>query len=161
MLLSVTLLAVLVTFSQDDGADFAFSDRIQVVDIEGELIESRPILDQLKRYEDSNSVKAILLNIDSPGGGVAVSQELYAEIKRLREKGHALDISEETKEFLIDKGFDSNLGARPLKRTIQRYLEDPLAEELISGHFKSGMPIHVSVKDKEYLSFTQAEKVTT
>ena len=42
--------------------------------------------EQLKRYEDSDSVRAILLNIDSPGGGVAASQELYTEIKRLREK---------------------------------------------------------------------------
>src|SRR5262249_57679089 len=63
-----------------------FWDRIEVVDVEGELVQSRTILEQLKRYEDSNSVKAILLNIDSPGGGVAVSQEIYAEIKRLREK---------------------------------------------------------------------------
>ena len=57
-----------------------------MVDIEGELVESRFILDQLKRYEDSSSMRAILLNIDSPGGGVAVSQELYSEIKRLRDK---------------------------------------------------------------------------
>src|SRR2546428_1481506 len=85
-LLAVTVTAVVLTFNADEGSQFAFSDRIQVVDIEGELIQSRPILDQLKRYEDSNSVKAILLNIDSPGGGVAVSQEIYAEIKRLREK---------------------------------------------------------------------------
>ena len=76
----------LLQLGGDEGAEFAFSDRVQVVDIEGELVESRPILEQLKRYEDSNSVKAILLNIDSPGGGVAVSQEIYAEIKRLREK---------------------------------------------------------------------------
>ncbi len=86
MLLAVTLLAVLVTFGGDDGAEFGFSDRIQIVDIEGELLDSRPILEQLKRYEDSSSVKAILLNVDSPGGGVAVSQELYTEIKRLREQ---------------------------------------------------------------------------
>src|SRR6266850_425767 len=88
VLLAVTLLAVVLTFSNDAGAgaEFGFSDRMQVVDIEGELVESRPILEQLKRYEDSNSVKAILLNIDSPGGGVAVSQELYTEIRRLREK---------------------------------------------------------------------------
>src|SRR5262245_2778666 len=86
VLVAVTLTAVLLTFSGDEGGgEFAFSDRIQVVDIDGELIQSRPILDQLKRYEDSNSVKAILLNIDSPGGGVAVSQEIYTEIKRLRE----------------------------------------------------------------------------
>ena len=84
--MAVALVAVMLTFSGDDGTDLAFSDRIQVVDLDGELVESRPILDQLKRYEDSNSVKAILLNIDSPGGGVAVSQEIYTEIKRLRDK---------------------------------------------------------------------------
>ena len=86
VLLAVALVAVMLTFNADDGTDLAFSDRIQIVDLDGELVESRPILDQLKRYEDSNSVKAILLNIDSPGGGVAVSQEIYTEIKRLRDK---------------------------------------------------------------------------
>jgi protease IV len=86
LLLIAIIVAVVLTVSPDDAADFPFSDRVQVVDVEGELTESRPIIDQLKRYEDSNSVKAILLNIDSPGGGVAVSQEIYAEVKRLREK---------------------------------------------------------------------------
>ena len=86
VLLIAIVVAVALTVGTDDGADFPFSDRVQVVEIEGELLESRPILEQLKRYEDSNSVKAILLNIDSPGGGVAVSQEIWAEIKRLREK---------------------------------------------------------------------------
>lgn len=86
VLLAVTLAAVVLTFSGDDGGDFAFSDRVQVVEIDGELLQSKPIIEQLKRFEDSNSVKAILLDIDSPGGGVAVSQEIYTEIKRLREK---------------------------------------------------------------------------
>jgi protease IV len=85
LLLIAIIVAVALTVSPDE-ADFPFSDRVQVVDIEGELVESRPVIDQLKRYEDSNSVKAILLNIDSPGGGVAISQEIYAEVKRLREK---------------------------------------------------------------------------
>src|SRR5256712_7288017 len=86
VLLAVIVIAIALTVGSQESADFPFSDRIQVVDVEGELLESRPILEQLKRYEDSNSIKAILLNIDSPGGGVAVSQEIYAEIKRLREK---------------------------------------------------------------------------
>jgi protease-4 len=86
VLLVVTVLAVLVTVGGDDGAEFGFSDRIQVVDLQGEIIDSQDVIQQLKRYEDSNSVRAILLRIDSPGGGVAVSQELYAEVKRLREK---------------------------------------------------------------------------
>jgi len=86
VLLAITLAAVVLTFSGDDSGQFGFSNRVQIVDVEGQLVESRPILEQLKRYEDSNSVKAILLNVDSPGGGVAVSQEVYTEIKRLREK---------------------------------------------------------------------------
>ena len=86
MLLAIALAAIVLTFSGGDGREFAFSDRIQVVDIDGELVQSKPILEQLKRYEDSNSVRAILLDIDSPGGGVAVSQEIYTEIKRLRQK---------------------------------------------------------------------------
>src|SRR5713226_340685 len=93
VLLVVLLLAVVLTFGGDGRAEFAFSGQVQVVDIDGELFESRSILDQLKRYEDSNSVKAILLNIDSPGGGVAVSQEIYAEIKRLREKNDKIVVA--------------------------------------------------------------------
>src|SRR5262249_40113568 len=85
VLLAITAVAILLTVSKD-SSEFAFSDRMQVVDIEGELVDSRAILEQLKRYEDSNSVRAILLNIDSPGGGVAVAQEIYAEVKRLRQK---------------------------------------------------------------------------
>jgi protease IV len=93
VLLVVMLLAVVLTFSGEGRTDFAFSGQIQVVDVDGELVESRSILDQLKRYEDSNSVKAILLNIDSPGGGVAVSQEIYAEVKRLREKSDKIVVA--------------------------------------------------------------------
>src|SRR5262249_16308664 len=76
---------ILVAIGDRGGGEFAFSDRVQVVDIEGELVESRSVLEQLKRYEDSPTVRAILLNIDSPGGGVATSQEIYAEVKRLRQ----------------------------------------------------------------------------
>jgi protease-4 len=93
VLVAVILLAILITVGEDDGADFAFSDRIQVVDIEGELLDSTFIVEQLKRYEDSDSVRAILLKIDSPGGGVATSQEIYAEIRRLREEKNKIVVS--------------------------------------------------------------------
>ena len=83
----VTMVALVLTFGRaSGGGEFGFGDRIQVVEIQGALVESRSIIDQLKQYEDSPSVPAILLNINSPGGGVAPSQELYAEIKRLREE---------------------------------------------------------------------------
>lgn len=86
VLLLIVALSLVIAYGGSDGGDFAFTNRIQVVDIVGELEDSRPIIEQLKRYEDSESVRAILLNVDSPGGGVAASQEIYAEIKRLREK---------------------------------------------------------------------------
>ena len=86
VLLVITVLAVLVTVNSDQGADFGFSDRVQVVDLQGEILDSRAVIQQLQRYEDSDSVRAILLNIDSPGGGVAVSQEINTAVKRLREK---------------------------------------------------------------------------
>ena len=88
MLLLVAVFAVILVFSERGDGEFAFGDRIQVVDIEGELVDSRPVVEQLQRFENSNSVRAILLNIDSPGGGVAVSQEIYSEIRRLREEHH-------------------------------------------------------------------------
>jgi protease-4 len=86
VLLAVVALSLVIAYGGQSGGEFAFGDRIQVVEIEGELVDSRPIIEQLKRYEDNKSVRAILLNVDSPGGGVATSQELYTEIKRLREE---------------------------------------------------------------------------
>jgi protease-4 len=86
VLLTITVLAILVSFGQNDRSQFVFGDRVQVIDIDGELVDSRDVIDQLKRYEDNRGVRAILLNIDSPGGGVVTAQEIYTEVKRLREK---------------------------------------------------------------------------
>ena len=69
-----------------------------------------------------------------------------------KEKDMMLDISKEANELLIEKGFDPVFGARPLKRTIQRLLEDPLAEEIISGKYKDGSKIKV-VRKKDILVF--------
>jgi protease IV len=93
ILLTIVALSLLLAYGGEGSGEFAFGSRIQVVDVEGELVDSRPIIEQLKRYEDNKSVPAILLNVDSPGGGVAVSQEIYAEIKRLREKKHKIIVA--------------------------------------------------------------------
>jgi ATP-dependent Clp protease ATP-binding subunit ClpC len=58
--------------------------------------------------------------------------------KRLKDKNIVVDLTESAKQFLADKGFDPNFGARPLKRSIQRYLEDPLAEELLKADYAAG-----------------------
>jgi ATP-dependent Clp protease ATP-binding subunit ClpC len=69
--------------------------------------------------------------------------------KRLKEQDIEISLEADAKEFLIEKGFDPIYGARPLKRTIQRYLEDPLAEEIIAGKFKTGSKVKVSKKGEE------------
>ena len=75
--------------------------------------------------------------------------ELAEVSERLGEHKIKIELTEEAKELLIEKGFDSAYGARPLKRTIQRYLEDPLAEEIISGRIKGERNIKVSRKNDE------------
>ncbi len=76
---------------------------------------------------------------------------------RLKEQDVKLELTEEAKDFLIEKGFDVSFGARPLKRTIQRFLEDPLAEEIISGNFKEGVSVKVDVKG-DHLEFQTERK---
>jgi ATP-dependent Clp protease ATP-binding subunit ClpC len=81
-----------------------------------------------------------------------VEIEIREVAKRLHDQGSAIELVREAKDFLIEKGFDPVFGARPLKRTIQRYLEDPLAEEIISGQYKEGSKIQVS-RNNDYLRF--------
>ena len=73
--------------------------------------------------------------------------------KRLAEQEVTLELTSEAKELLIEKGFNPVFGARPLKRTIQRYLEDPLSEEIIGKKFKKNKKISVTRKNEE-LVFT-------
>lgn len=63
---------------------------------------------------------------------------------RLKEKNIEITLDAKAKKFLVDKGFDKVFGARPLKRTIQRYLENPLAEEILSGSVKDGCKVNVT-----------------
>ncbi len=68
--------------------------------------------------------------------------------KRVDELGISFKISEEAKNFLSEKGFDPEMGARPLARTIQRYVEDPVAEELLKCETTEGSVIDIDY-DKE------------
>ncbi|MEI8012116.1 MAG: ATP-dependent Clp protease ATP-binding subunit [Candidatus Omnitrophota bacterium] len=83
-----------------------------------------------------------------------IQLEIAEVSKRLAEKSITIDISQEAIDFLIEKGFDPVFGARPLKRTIQRYMEDPLSEALIAGTFKAGSKISVR-RDDDKLSFSE------
>jgi ATP-dependent Clp protease ATP-binding subunit ClpC len=58
-----------------------------------------------------------------------------------------LEMSAQAKEFLVDKGYDSKYGARPLRRAIQNYVEDPLAEKILDGTIKQGNKVNIVLKD--------------
>ena len=73
--------------------------------------------------------------------------EILGLEKRLQEKQVQLILSPEAKSFIIDEGFNPMYGARPLKRAIQRILEDPLAEEVLRGHFPERTKVLVQVID--------------
>jgi ATP-dependent Clp protease ATP-binding subunit ClpC len=77
--------------------------------------------------------------------------EISYVIKRLKEQKIYLEVSQEAKDLLIEKGFDPVFGARPLKRTIQRFLEDSLANEIISKKYKEGSLIKVTRKNEELI----------
>ena len=75
----------------------SFGDRIGVVDLEGVILSPQPVVGQLKKFGDDSSIKAIILHVNSPGGGVAASEEIYREVKRLRdEKKKRVVVSIET-----------------------------------------------------------------
>ncbi|MEO5570597.1 MAG: ATP-dependent Clp protease ATP-binding subunit [Bacteroidia bacterium] len=74
--------------------------------------------------------------------------ELEHLYKRIIDLGYKLKLTEEAKDFISDKGFDANFGARPLKRAIQKYIEDSLAEEIIKGEMTEGDVIEM-VLDSE------------
>jgi len=69
-------------------------------------------------------------------------------MKRLQSLGFSLELTSEAKDFIAEKGYDQQYGARPLHRAIQKYLEDPLAEEILNMAIKSG-DIMVADLDKE------------
>ncbi len=64
-----------------------WGEQVAVINIRGEIVHSAPVIEQLHRYEESSSVKAIVLRIDSPGGGMVAAQEIFEEIGKIREKG--------------------------------------------------------------------------
>jgi len=72
--------------SRNDAAFSAFGDRIGVVDLDGVILSPQPVVGQLKKFADDSSIKAIILHVNSPGGGVAASEEIYREVKRVREE---------------------------------------------------------------------------
>ncbi len=73
--------------------------------------------------------------------------ELKSVRGRLAERGVSIELTPEAKDFIVEQGFDPDMGARPVKRTIERLIEDPLSEELLAGRFKDTTAIQVVVRE--------------
>jgi len=83
-------------------------------------------------------------------------------MKRLSNLGFSLELSEKAKSFLADKGYDVQFGARPLHRAIQKYLEDPLAEEILNMNVKEGDVLLADTDEEQTkLSFTLKQPTST
>src|SRR6187455_705199 len=74
-----------------------------------------------------------------------VDLEVDKVLARIKAKEVHIDLQQSAKEFLIEKGYDPQYGARPMRRAVERFLEDPLAEEILKGTLNDGEPVHASV----------------
>ena len=85
---------------------------------------------------------------------VILDLELNKVLGRLEKREISLVLDEKARELLVKKGHDPEYGARPMRRSVERYLEDPLAEEILRGNLIEGEPVSVSADD-EKLTFEQ------
>jgi ATP-dependent Clp protease ATP-binding subunit ClpC len=88
-----------------------------------------------------------------------LSLEVGKVLERLRKKNLKLELDEKAKDLLVEKGYDPQYGARPMRRAVERFFEDPLAEEILKGSVHEGETIHVTA-DKDKLIFNQPAPAT-
>ena len=86
--------------------------------------------------------------------------EIDKVVERLEKKDINLVLDEKARDFLVEKGHDPEYGARPMRRAVERFMEDPLAEEILRGKLVEGQPIQVSA-DEDKLTFTQKSAAET
>jgi ATP-dependent Clp protease ATP-binding subunit ClpC len=80
--------------------------------------------------------------------------EMNKVLQRLKTRNFLLELDEKAKDFLVERGYDPQYGARPMRRAVERFLEDPLAEEILRGNLHEGEPIQVTLEN-DHLVFKQ------
>ncbi|MGQ9643080.1 MAG: ATP-dependent chaperone ClpB [Ignavibacterium sp.] len=139
-----------------DKLDAVIEERID--DVMGELREQlHDLLRRTIRPEFLNRIDEIVLfkPLTKKEIRKIVDIQLERVQKQLSEKEITLVVSDEAKDWLADLGYDVTYGARPLKRVIQKYLVNPLAQELLAGKFGDGDTIKVFVSGRVGLEFTR------
>jgi ATP-dependent Clp protease ATP-binding subunit ClpC len=122
-----------------DGVGFSTGSRILNADDNNKAVIEKA----LKRTfspEFLNRIDDVIIfnSLSKDDINVIIDVVMGAVMKRLMDLGITVNISKEAKDFLADKGYDQQFGARPLHRAIQKYLEDPLAEEILNSTIKDG-----------------------
>ena len=90
-----------------------------------------------------------------------VDLEVDKVLERVKAKAVHIVLENSAKEFLIEKGYDPMYGARPMRRAVERYLEDPLAEEILRSNVKAGDEVHVSAAEGKLNFKIPASAVST
>jgi protease IV len=88
-----TLVYVALHAGGQQAGIHAFGDKIGVVDLDGVILDPNEVVEQLRKFSDDGSIKAIIIHVNSPGGGVAASEEIYREVKRIRDEKHKWIVS--------------------------------------------------------------------
>jgi len=122
------------------------------------------ILEEMKRHfkpEFLNRINEIVVfqPLAKTHLKLIIELELSKVYKRLGGQKIDLELDETAKEFLLEKGWDEKYGARPLRRAVERFLEDPLAEAILRGEVRRGEPIKVTFAGGEALKFEQTQSV--
>ena len=120
-----------------------------------ESIKDGMLLDELKKQfppEFLNRLDDVVIfkTLTKEQISKIVELEIDKLVDRVTEIGFTLQINKTAKDYLVEQGYDKEYGARPLNRAIQKYIEDPVSEEILSGRVKKGQTIKVSyIKSKE------------
>jgi ATP-dependent Clp protease ATP-binding subunit ClpC len=138
------------------GSTFGFGKRVEVMDYEKMRKALMGEIEKFFRPEFINRLDEVVVfrPLMKDDLVTIIEYELSKVRKRLVEKGMKLELDSAAKDFLIDKGYNPDFGARPLRRALGQFIEDPLAENLLMGEFKSGDEIHVTrIEGKDHLTF--------
>jgi ATP-dependent Clp protease ATP-binding subunit ClpC len=138
------------------GASFGFAKRTDVQDYDRMRNSLMSEIEKFFRPEFINRLDEVIVfrPLDRENLTSIIEFELSKVRERLAAKNMTLDLDAAAKDFLIDKGYNPDFGARPLRRALSTYIEDPLAENLLSGEFLEGDSIKVTRKEEQdHLSF--------
>jgi len=90
-----------------------------------------------------------------------LSLEVEKVLERLRKKNLRLELDDKAKDFLVEKGYDPQYGARPMRRAVERFFEDPLAEEILKGALQEGSMIQVTAENDKLVFKQNDQKAAT